>query len=230
MSDIPELSIIIPCRADASGQSALGTLLPQLDSLKPIEIIVVSNREDVALQALCDQAGARTLFMDEDRGVRMRRAATEASSPNLWFLHADATVAEGSIDAIIGAFAEDVIGGYFRFRLTGKKTLGKRLVEIGVWLRCRIGGIPYGDQAIFITRSAYEAEGGHESLPLFDEFRLIRRLMKQSNFQQIDLSIGVDPVRWVRNGYFRHVMKNRILSVAYSLGISPNRLSRWYYN
>lgn len=230
MSGIPALSIIIPCRGDISGQCALRKLLPQLVSQKQVEIIVVSSRADAALQALCDQTGSQTLFMDEDRGVRMRCAAREAKSPNLWFLHADATLADGSIDAVINAFAEDVTGGYFRFRLTGKKNLRKRLIELGVWLRCHVGGIPYGDQAIFVTRSAYEAAGGHESLPLFDEFRLVRRLMKQSKFQLLDMSIGVDPVRWVQNGYIRHVVKNRLMSMAYTLGISPRKLARWYYN
>ena len=226
MSAGPVLSVVIPCRDDGA---VLETLLPQLRTEHNVEVIVVSNTDDERVAELCEQAGARHLFLNEVRGDRLRSAAEAARAANLWFLHVDADLPKNAIEAVVDALSRDQVGGYFQFRMGGAPTFAKRLIEFGVALRCRLGGIPYGDQAPFVTKRAYNAEGGHESLPLFDEFRLLSRLKRRGDFRALDLAIGVDPKRWDENGYLRHIVKNRSLSIAYMLGVSPQRLARWYY-
>lgn len=226
MSERPAFSVVIPCRDDVA---ALARLLPQLAASRDIEIVVVCPADDRAIAELCAHSGARMLTIDAPRGLRLKNAAREARAPNLWFVHADATLAAGAADAVAEAFADGAVGGYFRFRLDGPRTLGKRIVEVGVALRCRLGGIPYGDQAVFVTRRAYDAAGGHEPLPLFDEFRLLARLKRDRGFRPLSMAVGVDPQRWERGGYLRQVIKNRCMSIAYALGVSPQRLARWYY-
>ena len=226
MSAAPELTIVIPCRDDSE---ALASLLPQLQAQAEVEVIVVSETADPRTSEMCAQAGARHMVRNEERGARLRAAAGTARAANLWFLHADAELAKNAVEAVVAAFRNGQVGGYFRFRLSGPPRFAKKLIEFGVALRCRLGGIPYGDQGPFVTKRAYEAEGGHESLPLFDEFRLLGRLKRRPDFRAIEMTIGVDPKRWERNGYVRHIVKNRCLSVAYMLGASPQRLARWYY-
>lgn len=207
----------------------LAKLLPQLSAKSDVEVIVVGDSADTRIARLCEQTGARHIVLDDVRGSRLRAAADLSRAANLWFLHADAELAKNAVNAVIDAFSVGQVGGYFRFRLSGPPTFAKRLMELGVALRCRLGGIPYGDQAPFVTKRVYEAEGGHEPLPLFDEFRLLSRLKRRPNFRAIAMPIGVDPKRWERNGYLRHIVKNRCLSIAYVLGVSPRRLARWYY-
>ena len=222
----PKLSIVIPCR---DHDESLAKLLPPLCAASDVEIIVAGDTADPRVAALCAKHDVQHLVLDQARGDRLRAAADAASGPNLWFVHADAQLADGAADAVIDAFNGGFIGGYFRFRLSGAPSFAKRLIEVGVALRCRLGGIPYGDQAPFVTKVAYEAAGGHESLPLFDEFRLLSRLQRLPGFRPLEMAIGVDPKRWDRNGYLRSIVKNRSLSIAYMLGVSPKRLARWYY-
>ena len=227
VSRTPVLSVIVPCRNDAR---PLSRLLRQLGGSEEIEVIVAADRSDSEIGGVCAAAGARCLELDAPRGRRLKTAAAEARAPNLWFVHADVELPEGAIAAILDAFAQGAVGGYFRFRMTGPRTRGKQIIEWGVVQRCRLGGIPYGDQAVFVTTSAYFAAGGHEDVALFDEFRLLRTLMRQPGFGPLELAVGVDPQRWERNGYVRHVLKNRCLSIAYMCGVPAQRLARWYYN
>ena len=228
MTELPRLSVVIPCHDDAE---PLARLLPQISSDDRVEVIVVSNsdrHDDVA--AVCARHGAQCIFLNETRGARLLKGAELASAPNLWFLHADAVIADDAAGAVMQSFADGRIGGYFRFRLLGARSLRKRWIEYTVALRCKLGGIPYGDQALFVTSAEYRRAGGHEPLPLFDEFRLVRQLMRSDRFQLLPLSVGVDARRWEKKGFFMHTLKNRFFSLAFTLGVSPSRLARWYYN
>ena len=187
MSVEPVLSIVIPCRDDGA---VLAKLLPKLRAKSGVEVIVVGDSADSRIAELCEQTGVRHIVLNEVRGSRLRAAADASRAANLWFLHADAELAKNAVDAVVDAFSKGQVGGYFRFRLSGPPTFAKRLIEFGVALRCRLGGIPYGDQAPFVTKRVYEAEGGHESLPLFDEFRLLSRLKRRPDFRAIDMAIG----------------------------------------
>jgi len=224
----PHLSVVIPCRDDAG---PLARLLPQITADDRVEVIVVCNsdhHDNVA--SACARNGAHCVILNETRGERLIKGAELARAPNLWFLHADAQVAEDAISAVMQAFEDGCIGGYFKFRLVGPRSLRNRWIEHTVALRCKLGGIPYGDQALFVTAVEYRRAGGHEPLPLFDEFRLVRRLMRSDRFQLLPLSVGVDARRWEKKGFFLHTLKNRLFSVAFTLGVSPSRLARWYYN
>ena len=52
----------------------------------------------------------------------------------------------------------EVLGGAFRLAIDSA-TPGFRLVEMAVRARVRLFALPYGDQAIFARRQAYEAVG-----------------------------------------------------------------------
>jgi hypothetical protein len=227
VTGLPRLSVVIPCRDDAG---PLARLLPQISTNDAVEVIVVSDSDrhgDIA--SVCASNGAQCVTLDKTRGTRLLKGAQLARAPNLWFLHADAVLADDAVQAVMEAFAAGHIGGYFQFRLLGPRTLRKRWVETTVALRCKLGGIPYGDQALFVTAAEYRLAGGHEPLPLFDEFRLVRQLMRSDRFRLLPLSVGVDPRRWEKKGFLMQTLRNRFFSLAFTLGVSPSRLARWYY-
>ena len=228
MTELPQLSVIIPCRDDAE---SLARLLPQISADDRVEVIVVSHADQHAdVAKVCAKSGAQCVASNETRGARLLKGAELAKAPNLWFLHADAVVADDAVRDVMQAFADGQIGGYFQFRLLGARSLRKRLIEYAVAVRCKFGGIPYGDQALFVTAAEYRRAGGHEPLPLFDEFRLVQRLMRSDRFRPLPLSVGVDARRWEEKGLLTHTIKNRLFSLAFTFGVSPARLARWYYH
>jgi hypothetical protein len=89
-------------------------------------------------------------------------------------------------------------------------------------------GIPYGDQGLFVARTAYDAVGGFADTPLFEEVPLVRKLRKRGSFAQVAASIGVSPRRWERDGWLQRSIGNRLLALAYTLGVPPRRLARRY--
>ena len=52
------------------------------------------------------------------------------------------------------------------------RTWSTLILESAIALRCRFGGVPYGDQGLFISRQTYIQVGGHAPWPLFEEVPL----------------------------------------------------------
>ena len=226
MSPQPKLSVIIPCR---HGDKSIENTLASLSQAQDSEVLVVENGEpSEQLVQTCQDFGARHLATAGARGLRLYLGARAAKSDNLWFVHADAVLPENGVNTVIKILEEGASGGYFRFGLTGKKTPLKLFTEFCVAVRCRFGGIPYGDQGLFATKSAYFKVGGHAHIPLFEEVRLVRRLRKTGAFNCANVTIGVNPERWDAEGYLRRCIKNRLIVFAYWLGVSPWRLAKWY--
>jgi len=223
----PHISVVVPCRDDTD---ALAQLLPQLVAFQRLEVIVVSaGKSDAAVKDLCTTYGARHSSIGGPRGLRLRTGAAMARAPYLWFLHADASLPVGAVDAVIESLDRGAAGGYFRFYLTGRKKLQKKIVEWSVAVRCRFGGVPYGDQALFVQADEYKRAGGHEPIPLFEEVKLVRWLQRTGRFHPLVLAVGVNPVRWDREGYAVRILKNRYLAFAYMFGVSTEKLARSYF-
>ena len=51
-----------------------------------------------------------------------------------------------------------------------------RLVEWGVKMRSHFWQMPYGDQAIFLTKQTFNKIGNFPELPFMEDFEIMRRL------------------------------------------------------
>ena len=71
-------------------------------------------------QALAEQAGCFYLTTRAGRGHQLHTGAQQASGSVLWFLHADAEPSARSLESIRRAVRAGALGGYFRFRFTGR--------------------------------------------------------------------------------------------------------------
>lgn len=220
-----QVTAIIPCRGDAE---RLMPLLQHLHADGRVEIIVIEAGETRAAEPLVEAVGGRYFNSDAPRGARLQAAAKHANTPCLWFLHADAHLAPGSVSAVLDAVSQGQAGGCFRFRITGGRTLTKALLEWGVALRCAFGGTAYGDQGLFFKKTAYERAGGHDPVGLFEEVRLLRTVRRFGVFLPVALDIGVDERRWQRDGFWSRTLANRLLAICYSLGVNPERLAVCY--
>ena len=95
-------------------------------------------------------------------------------------------------------------------------------------LRVSLGGIPYGDQGIFVRRDAYLKCGGFTHQPLFEEVTLVRKLRARGRFRILAEPIGVSPRRWERDGWIRRSLANRRLALAYLCGQTAQQLATRY--
>lgn len=222
-----DIAVVIPVLGDVT---PLRTLLERMAdwACRPREVIVVAAGQDARPRALCKTHGCRCLTSAICRGKQLDAGARAARTSVLWFLHADAEARSSSLGEIALAIARGVEGGHFRFRFSGPRMRRKMLIERFTNLRVGLGGIPYGDQGIFVRRDVYLACGGFPHQPLFEEVALVRKLRARGRFRALATPLGVSPRRWERDGWIRRCLKNRGLALAHGCGQDAHRLAGRY--
>jgi GT2 family glycosyltransferase len=88
--------------------------------------------------------------------------------------------------------------------------------------------MPYGDQAIFLTKAVFQQIGGFPELPIMEDFELIRRLKRIGRIVIIPTPVVTSARRWLQKGVFKTTLLNQIVIIAYLLGVSPERICSWY--
>jgi hypothetical protein len=158
----------------------------------------------------------------------MNAAAAASSGDVLLFLHADCRLADGAFAAITAALADPrTVGGCFRQSIEADGWR-YRLVESGNALRVRTLKWIYGDQALFVRRSAFERLGGFPPVPLMEDLLFAKRLKRQGRVRLLEARVHVSPRRWQDAGLLRQTIRNWTLIAALHLGVSPERLARFY--
>jgi rSAM/selenodomain-associated transferase 2 len=219
------IAVVIPVLGE---EAALARLLRQVRAQQPEAIIVVSGRADAQVAALCREHACTYLETAANRGAQLDAGARAATSPVLWFLHADAAPPADALRAIEAALRSGAESGCFRFAFQGPATWYKRLLAVLVALRVRCGGMVYGDQGVFVRRDVYLECDGFAPQPLFEEARLVRRLRARGTFVVSSQAIGVATRRWERDGWWRRTLHNRWLAIRFMLGARPEELAASY--
>jgi glycosyltransferase involved in cell wall biosynthesis len=219
------VAVIIPTFDD---DVALERLLSHLAYMEPgpDDVIVADGACSDATQLLCRRFGAMYLASRSGRGGQLALGAARARADILWFLETHCEPHADAIIAIQECVKRGATGGYFRFQFGGKQSFGKRMLEHAIALRAALGMV-YGEQGIFVTRSAYARTLGFTIQPLFEQVKLVRALKRTKRFIPVPLTIGVAPMRWEKEGFVLRTLFDRCLALGYMCGISPAVLARW---
>lgn len=219
----PRVSVIVPVLADAA---AAARLLAQIQPDPRVEIIIADGGADPALTPLTERPDVRLTRSAQGRAVQMNAGAVLARGDWLLFLHADSTLPEQWLEALV-AVSPDAGGGWFRFSLDDPSWQA-RTIELGVRLRVRLLRLPYGDQGFFVRRVVFERLGGYRPLPLMEDVEFIRRLRRAVPVVELPLRLGTSARRWHRDGWARRSARNMLLLGMYFAGTPPVRLASWY--
>ncbi len=218
----PRISVVIPCLDEQELlPAALASVREEAD-----ELLVVDGGSRDASPALALAAGAVLLHAPPGRGGQLRAGAERARGDWLLFLHADTRLEAGWADDL-RALPPPVVGGAFRLAIDAPGW-GPRLLEQAVDLRTRLLGLPYGDQALFARRSAYDAAGGFGPLPLMEDVDFVRRLRRQGPPAWLRRRALTSARRLRRHGLAGATLRNWRVLACYLLGVSPERLVHLY--
>jgi rSAM/selenodomain-associated transferase 2/rSAM/selenodomain-associated transferase 1 len=226
LSDASKLiSVIIPTLNEAE------VIEPTIFNLKKnphTEIIVVDGGSRDQTVDLARSMGARVLTSAPSKAAQMNFGAAQASGDVLLFLHADTSLPQGFKNSVLAAVArQDICAGAFSLGIASQAR-GLRFIERVANWRSRFFQMPYGDQALFVTRKLFHEIGGYPDYPIMEDFEIVRRLKKKGKIAILPESVQTSPRRWLNLGILKTWLLNQLIVVAYFLGISPQRLSRWY--
>ena len=144
----------------------------------------------------------------------------------LGFLHADTRRPAGAEQDILGA-AASYLWGRFDVAIEGRHPL-LPVVARAMNLRSRITGIATGDQAIFVTRQAFETVGGYAEIPLMEDIVLSRALKRLSRPACLGERVTTSGRRWEQHGPVRTILTMWRLRLAFFLGADPRALALAY--
>ena len=206
----------------------------QLDRLQTLdglhEVIVVDGGSKDRTIALVEQAGGcRLVRAPAGRGPQMNAGAREARGDILLFLHADVGLPARAVPLIEAALADpDVVAGAFRTHTVADGRTGwvancLRLAD----LRSRYTRLPYGDQALFVRRAAFEQVGGFPEQPIFEDVEIGRRLRRTGRIRTLPERVVVSGRRFMARPVYYAVLMNA-LPMLYRLGVRPATLARAY--
>ena len=221
------LSIVVPVLDEAEGIAASLRALAPLRA-RGAELIVVDGGSRDGTPALARPLADRVIEGPRGRARQMNAGAAAATSPHLLFLHADTRLPERADAAIAAALAtQPQAWGRFDVIIDGRSRLFPLIAAL-MNRRSRWSGIATGDQAIFMTRAAFDAVGGFPDQPLMEDIELSIRLRRMSRPVCLRERVITSGRRWERRGVWRTIVLMWRLRLLYALGVSADRLAPWY--
>ena len=232
----PSLSIVLPVLNEARGIAGVLRALAPMQA-RGVQVIVVDggSTDDTvkrARQALQDSAGAAPwqviTQVPAGRANQMNAGARQARAPLLLFLHAD-TLLPPHADMLVTGVLRDGIPQWGRFdvRIQGQHPM-LHVVAALMNLRSRLSGIATGDQALFMTRTAFDQVGGFPAQPLMEDIEISKRLLRLSSPACLRERVITSGRRWETRGLWRTVLLMWRLRFAYWRGVSPQLLAERY--
>ncbi len=224
-----KFSIIIPVLNEGNLIHPLMDHLESLEGNENCEIIVVDGSPDGGTIKAVARQGVRCIKSPPGRASQMNAGAAMAAGEILIFLHADTRLPRRALDLITQAMArQGLIGGAFDLQIDTERLTLKIIARIASF-RSRLTGIPYGDQAIFIRRDDFKRMGGYPEIPLMEDVALMRRIKREGGrIHFIPEPVITSARRWEQEGILYTTLRNWLLLSAYTLGVAPDRLAKYY--
>jgi rSAM/selenodomain-associated transferase 2 len=222
-------SIILPVLNE---RDLINPLLDHLESLEGnenCEIIVVDGSPDGGTIKAVARQGVRCIKSPRGRASQMNVGAAMAAGEILIFLHADTRLPRQALELIHRAMTrQGMIGGAFDLQIDTKRRALKIIARIAS-LRSRLTGIPYGDQAIFMRRDDFKRMGRYPEIPLMEDVALMRKIKRaRGRICFIPEPVLTSARRWEQEGILFTTLRNWLLLIAYTLGVAPDRLAKYY--
>lgn len=191
------------------------------------EVIVADGGSSDGTVRVAREHGARVIEGETMRSRQMNRAAREASNDALVFLHADTLLPAGACTAVVQALASGAMFGGFRVRFA-EDTLGLRYTAAVINLRTRLTRCPWGDQAQFVSRSAFLESGGFLEIPIMEDYELAIRMKRRGHTVVLPQTVTTSGRRFLTRGLVRTTVLNWRVIVAWRMGADPEKLARMY--
>ncbi|MEI8146486.1 MAG: TIGR04283 family arsenosugar biosynthesis glycosyltransferase [Alphaproteobacteria bacterium] len=207
--------------------SIAGAIRDAHSSLGSAEVIVVDGGSSDKTVENAKDCDVSVISSPRGRARQMNAGAGASSGDILLFLHADTRLPPNADRLIVAAINGGALWGRFDVMIAGRHP-GLKVVARLMNIRSRFSGIATGDQAIFVTRQAFEAVGGFPDQPLMEDIDLSRRLLAMSKPACLRERVTTSGRRWDTHGFWRTVFLMWRLRFDHWLGADPAKLAHRY--
>ncbi len=222
-------SVIVPVYNEQENINDCLAHIRSLNTGNSCQIIVVDGDENASTITAIKTDDVVKIVSEKSRANQMNAGARIADADILLFLHADTKLPENAFELI----SSTIDSGRYN---AGAFDLGietdNRIIKLIAWagkIRSRITRIPYGDQGIFITKNYFDRIGGFKNIPLMEDVDLMRRIKKsEDKICILKEKVSTSARRWHDDGLVYTTIRNIILLTLYYLGMSPNKLAKFY--
>lgn len=219
------ISVIIPTLNEGKNIGPLLRYLKELDDNLELIVSDCGSHDNTIEEA---ESYAKTIRASKGRGAQMNAGAKIASGDVLWFLHADCYPHPESISTIKKALVDpQIVGGAFEYSLDDPR-LYFRVIEFLSNRKNHLLHLFYGDMGIFVRRNMFFNMGGYAEIPLMEDMDFCKRLKKEGNIVILPKRIPTSTQRWAEEGIVKNIVRNWLLQIAWTCGVSPETLSKFY--
>ncbi|WP_245184370.1 TIGR04283 family arsenosugar biosynthesis glycosyltransferase [Halomonas salinarum] len=222
----PRLSIIIPTLNEADSIERQLTALLGL-GVCGVEIIVVDGGSQDDTVALAKHHASRVIASEPGRARQMNLGARASCGEQLLFLHADTHLPCRADRKIAQALEGSRCWGRFDIHISGEQSM-LGVIAFCMNMRSRLTGIATGDQALFMTRAAFEAVNGYPDQPLMEDIEISKRLKKLSKPACLHAKVVSSGRRWENDGLWATILLMWRLRYRYWRGEDCHQLAEAY--
>lgn len=217
------LSVILPVLNEANDIAATLARLEEFD-----ESIVVDAGSTDGTTEISNQLASRVICGPRGRARQMNEGARAAGGEVLLFLHADTVLPPGACSLIReAAESSGFVWGYFGVSIAGRSHW-LPIVAFLMNRRSRLTHVATGDQAIFMSRRAFDTARGFPEIPIMEDVALSKTLRRQGRPVCLRARVVTSGRRWDANGALRTIATMWLMRLGYWLGVAPSRLARLY--
>ena len=224
------LSIIIPIYGEDQPLARTVRHLNRLYFPWSWEIIIVQGKtEKNRMTPPPSHIPLTLIHSPQGRGIQMNQGAHQATGDLLLFLHVDTRLDQKGADMLVKTMKQTQnICGAFDLAIDAPEKIF-RLIERIASHRSRLTRLPYGDQALFFSRSIFDAVGGFPNVPIMEDVGIMQGIKKQGIRPTIlPCPVTTSARRWKREGLIHTTLRNWSLILLYLAGIPPERLKNFY--
>lgn len=222
----PVVSIVMPAWNEAVGIEASLQALQPLRA-RGVEIVVADGGSTDGTGRLAAPWVDAVTTSPRGRALQMNAGASLAGADVMLFLHADTRLPPLADVLVLQAVAAGARWGRFDVHIDGRPRM-LRVVAALMNLRSRLSGIATGDQAIFVTREAFDRVGGFPAQPLMEDVEISRRLKRLARPACLRARVCTSGRRWEHRGVWRTIVLMWRLRWRYWRGESAARLAEAY--
>lgn len=221
----PSVSIIVPV-LDEEGR--IESMLARLGRDFPgCEVVVVDGgSSDGSADRV--RPPARLVRSVRGRGAQLGAGVAHSTGEVLWIQHVDTRVDPAALGQLHTALTDPaVVAGGLSLRFDTRTRSLDYLAAASNARARRLRWI-FGDQAMFVRRSALQAVGGFPELPIMEDLELSRRLARVGRVVLLPATSTASARRFTAHGTLRMLAFMQWLKLLYFAGVDPAALAARY--